>query len=112
MLPQCCSSMSPCFQGLLLGMLAASLLLAILISLWLTSPHKISTTNSITTQISTGKLLINLICSHCLPYAQIEQYVREAVFLTGFYIFPADLKIKISILVPLSVFGLAFGFQL
>jgi hypothetical protein len=92
-LPHCWSSMPPCFQGLILGLLTASLLLAIVISLWLTSSHKTPTTNSMTIQISTGifffslsdlqktdKFLIKSICSDCLPYTQIEQYDTEEVF--------------------------------
>jgi hypothetical protein len=74
--------MPPCVQGFILGLLTASLLLVIAIALLLASQHKTSTTQSITTQISTGKFsfslndlrrtdefFIKFTCSHCLSYA-------------------------------------------
>jgi hypothetical protein len=73
--------MPPWIQGLILGMLTASLVLIAVIVLWL----KLSTTESATMQTSTGKLLFCLNnpqksdkfltksnCPYFLPYAQIE----------------------------------------
>jgi len=123
-LPQCCLSIPPCFQGLILGLLTASLALIVVIILWL----KPSTMANVTTQISTGKLLfclndlqktdkflIESNCCYCLPYVQIELYsmemggfgyFMEAVFRTGFDVFPVDLERRISMPVLSSVFSL------
>ncbi|CAF1943733.1 unnamed protein product [Rotaria magnacalcarata] len=52
-LPGCCTSLSPCLCGLLLGILVVSLILAVIITLWLASSDSKLTTAAKTTTTAT-----------------------------------------------------------
>ncbi|CAF1197012.1 unnamed protein product [Adineta steineri] len=63
---QCCSSLSPLVNGLILGALFGGLILAVIITLWLTSANKISTTT-----------IMNISTATSITYHNVRHIVRR-----------------------------------